>query len=88
MSNTAETDERSQNVRDVINKTPPRVRNCARGAAFVVLTTKDGFEITESSACVDKASYDEKIGAEICLERIKNKLWTFEGYCLQKQFAQ
>lgn len=43
----------------------------------------NGFVITESSACVSPENYDEDMGVEICLERIKNKLWELEGYRLQ-----
>jgi hypothetical protein len=43
----------------------------------------NGFEIVEASACVDKANYDEKIGAEICLEKIKDKIWFLLGFLLQ-----
>jgi hypothetical protein len=45
----------------------------------------NGFIIIESSSCVDPANYDEKMGYEICLNRIENKLWELEGYCLQKE---
>lgn len=50
----------------------------------VSVKLKNGFVITETSACVDKANYDIEKGKEICLRRIKNKLWELEGYCLQK----
>lgn len=43
----------------------------------------NGFVIVESSSCVDPENYDEKIGAEICLKRIENKVWELEGYVLQ-----
>lgn len=43
----------------------------------------NGFELIESSSCVDPDNYDEAIGKDICLERIKNKLWELEGYKLQ-----
>jgi hypothetical protein len=49
------------------------------------LTTKEGFEFVESSSCVDPANFDEVIGYNICINRIKNKLWELEGYCLQKE---
>ena len=45
----------------------------------VVVTLKNGFIITESSACVDKANYSEEIGVRCCMERIKSKLWELEG---------
>ena len=50
----------------------------------VSVKLKNGFVITETSACVNKANYDIEKGKEICLRRIKNKLWELEGYCLQK----
>lgn len=50
----------------------------------VIARLANGFVITESSACVDPANYDAALGQAICIERIKNKLWELEGYCLQK----
>ena len=48
----------------------------------------NGFIIVESSACVDVANFDIKIGAEICIERIKNKIWELEGYKLQCKLSK
>ena len=44
---------------------------------------RNGFEIVESSACVSAENYDENLGAEICIERIKNKVWMLLGFLLQ-----
>lgn len=55
---------------------------------IVVATLPNGFTITESSACVDPANYDGKIGAEICKKRIENKVWELEGYLLQEKIFQ
>lgn len=54
---------------------------------ITVVTVKlaNGFCLSEASGAVDPANYDEKIGKDICLERIKNKLWELEGYALQKK---
>ena len=49
----------------------------------VAVQLSNGFILIESSACVDKENYDLEIGKEICLEKIKNKLWELEGYKLQ-----
>jgi len=46
----------------------------------VTLTLPNGFEITESAACVNPTDYDVQIGKEICLRRIKDKIWELEGY--------
>lgn len=43
----------------------------------------NGFEIIESSACVDKANYSEEIGAEVCMNKIKDKIWCLLGFLLQ-----
>lgn len=47
----------------------------------VVLPT--GFELVEASACVDPANYSEQVGADICLEKIKDRLWNRMGFVLQ-----
>lgn len=44
---------------------------------------RNGFEIVESSSCVSAENYDEKMGAEICMEHIKNKVWMLLGFLLQ-----
>ena len=43
----------------------------------------NGFEIVESSSCVSAENYDEKMGTEICLEKIKDKIWNLLGFLLQ-----
>ncbi|MFA5381925.1 MAG: Gp49 family protein [Candidatus Micrarchaeia archaeon] len=43
----------------------------------------NGFIITDSSSCVDPVNYDDKLGTEICLSRIKNKIWELLGFLLQ-----
>lgn len=50
-----------------------------------IVTAKlpNGFVITESSACVSPENYDEEIGAEICMNKIIDKVWELEGYRLQ-----
>jgi hypothetical protein len=44
---------------------------------------KNGFEIVESSSCVSAENYDEKLGEEICMERITDKVWELLGFLLQ-----
>lgn len=46
-------------------------------------TLRNGFELVESSACVSSENYDEKLGAEICMEKIKDKVWFLLGFLLQ-----
>ena len=44
---------------------------------------RNGFEIVESSACVSPENYDENLGREICLKKIKDKVWGLLGFLLQ-----
>ena len=43
----------------------------------------NGFEIVESSACVSTENYDKKRGADICMKKIKDKVWFLLGFLLQ-----
>lgn len=53
----------------------------------VSVRLRNGFVLVESAGAVDKANYSEHVGANICLERIKNKIWELEGYRLSSQLA-
>lgn len=44
---------------------------------------KNGFVIVESSSCVSAENYDEKLGEDICMEKIKDKVWMLLGFLLQ-----
>lgn len=48
----------------------------------------NGFVIVESSACVSPENYDEEMGVEICLNKIKDKVWELEGYKLQSELFE
>jgi hypothetical protein len=43
----------------------------------------NGFVIVESSSCVDPANFNQEIGINICLDRIKNRVWELLGFLLQ-----
>lgn len=49
----------------------------------LLLRLPNGFEVVESSGCVDPANYDHDMGTKICMERIRSKVWMLEGYRLQ-----
>ena len=48
----------------------------------------NGFVLTEASGAVDKNNYDKELGKELCMKRITNKLWEFEGYALAKKMHE
>lgn len=43
----------------------------------------NGWEMIESSGCVDPANYDHTLGVEICKRRLVDRVWMLEGYRLQ-----
>ena len=44
---------------------------------------RNGFELVESSSCVSVENYDQELGASICLEKIRDKVWFLLGFLLQ-----
>mgnify|MGYP000469405761 FL=1 len=44
---------------------------------------RNGFELVESSSCVSKENYSEELGAQICMKKIKDKVWFLLGFLLQ-----
>lgn len=59
------------------------VETVGEKTTVVRVVLKNGFEIVEASSCVSKENYDEKMGAQICLEKIKDKVWMLLGFLLQ-----
>ena len=54
----------------------------------VCLTLPNGFEVIESSGCVDPTNYDHVLGVEICKKRIIDQVWKLEGYALAHDLAK
>ena len=46
----------------------------------------NGFEIIEASACVDLKNYNVEIGTEVCMKKIKDKIWSYLGFLLQTAY--
>ncbi len=70
-----------QMVDDFIVKTEV----CTMGEKTTVVRAvlRNGFEIVESSSCVSPENYDEALGAELCIKKIKDKVWMLLGFLLQ-----
>ena len=75
-------------IDELLEKSEIKVETVYDKVTIVNCKLPNGFVITESSGAVDKVNYDEKIGTEICIERIQNKLWELEGYVLAKQLYE
>lgn len=68
-------------VRDFIRAY--HVTTIGEKTTVVQATLRNGFEIVESSSCVDPANYREEVGAEICRDRIRKQVWHLLGFALQ-----
>ena len=77
-----------EQIAKLISESKIDVTTVQEKCTVVTVTLKSGFILSESSACVDKANYNEEIGARCCMERIERKLWELEGYALQKELAE
>ena len=71
-------------IDDIMDKCELNVMTVWGKCTIVACKLPNGFIITESSACVDPKNYDEHIGLEICLNKIRDKVWELEGYRLQQ----
>ena len=75
-----------QDVENMISRievntiTPPGTKS---KTTLVQCILKNGFIITESSACVDPANYDEVIGTDVCMKKIKDQIWFLLGFLMQ-----
>lgn len=75
-------------INELMNQSHVAVNEVFGKCTIVSLKMPNGFILTESSACVDPANYDVKMGEEICLKRIENRIWELEGYRLQEKMYQ
>lgn len=44
---------------------------------------RNGFEIVESSSCVDPENYSEEMGYRYCMNKIHDRIWSLLGFLLQ-----
>lgn len=58
------------------------VTTVGKKTTLVRATLLNGFEIVESSSCVDKKHYKECIGMEECMKKIKDRVWDYLGFML------
>jgi len=59
------------------------VKTIGNKTTFMQVTLRNGFTLEETSSCVDPANHNEAMGAELCLGKIKDKIWFLLGFLLQ-----
>lgn len=78
----------SERVNQIMENSTFAIHTVFNKCTVVACQLPNGFVIVESSACVDPENYDEEVGAGICLDKIKNKVWELEGYLLQNKLYE
>ena len=83
--NTVTEEEVADNMKDIICSTAVEF---GKPVTYVTVRMKNGFTLRESTTCVDPKNYDEKIGRQICLDKIEDKIWFLLGYALQDKLRK
>ena len=60
-----------------------RVQKIGDKTTLVNSILRTGFEEVETSSCVVPEKFNQEIGMDICLERIKSRIWGHLGFVLQ-----
>lgn len=72
-------------VEDAFESAEKFVYKLGEKTTALLIKLENGFELLETSACVDAAKYNEEIGIEICSKKIKDKIWAALGFLLQEK---
>lgn len=57
-----------------------------RKTTICLLTTKNGFEVVGTSACVNPDTFDAELGRKYAFEDALDRVWELEGYRQQSRF--
>lgn len=76
-------DEDFDYIAEILSESKFNVASVFGKCTIVACRLPNGFVIVESSSCVDPDDYDEEIGIENCMNRIKNKVIELEAYIRQ-----
>lgn len=77
-----------EHIDEIMNNSTFDVETMFHKCTIVACKLPNGFVIVESSACVSPENYDEKMGFDICMKKIKDKVWELEGYRLQSEIYE
>ena len=72
----------------ILEKEVKTERVLGRLMTIVNAKLKNGMVLIETTSCVDEKNYKEEIGEQICLEKIKNKIWFAFGFMLMSAQKQ
>lgn len=76
-----------EDIDKILANTFIKIEQYGEKTTVLMATLPNGFVIVESSSCVDPANFDMKIGEQICMEHLVDRIWELEGYRLQSELA-
>ena len=70
---------------DDVTRFFPSYKATTLGEKTTVLYAKTitGFELVESSSCVNPKNYSQKLGEQYAMEKVHSKIWDYLGFVLQ-----
>ncbi|MGL4656377.1 MAG: Gp49 family protein, partial [Sarcina sp.] len=74
-------------INDILSKSEIKVETIHEKCTLMSCKLPNGFVLTASSGAVNKSNYDELIGEQECMKKIKDELWKLEGYHLANLIA-
>ena len=71
-----------EQVNKVLDEAEIRDERWWGNMTIVSVKLKNGWTITETSACVDPNEYDHELGKDICMRKITDEIWKLLGWSL------
>jgi hypothetical protein len=74
-------------IDEMIEKAQVEIVELFGKCTLVAVQLANGFILTESATSTDTKNYNKDLNTQICLERIKKRIWELEGYKYQSVLA-
>ena len=72
-------------IREIMENSEFEINTVFDKCTVVSCRLPNGFVIVESSSCVSPENYNEEIGADICFDKIADKIFELEAYKLHDE---
>lgn len=77
-----------QHIQKILEASKIETSKLGTKTTLVHITLPNGFELVQTSSCVDPANYDHDLGVSNCKKRALDKIWELEGYLLQSKIKE
>lgn len=77
-----------KDIDNILKDTLIKVEQYGDKTTVLKATLPNDFVIIESSSCIDPVNFDMKLGEQICMGKLCDKIWELEGYKLQAKIME